>query len=584
MRQFREKMFLTVVLATALLFSFSASVSAQACQPVAPDLVSWWSGDGDALDARSRNNGSQMTASYTAGKSGGAFEFNGSQSVLVGNHSSLQPASITVETWILKYGTPANVIEDIFAKWGFDARLDSYLFGVYQEGRRLKVFGAIGDGVTGDPGFSGGTIRLNLWTHLAMTYNVADGLNKLYVDGNLVQSRYRPGGIYPTVSNAYAGREDSGNPRNFWGRIDELAIYRRALSDAEIQAVYNAGTAGKCRATATVTPPGLAGFWTGDGRADDMSGNNNHGALFGSTKYTLGKVGQGFDFDGFGDFVSIPPSSNQNIDGPFSAEAWIFPRVVGGTQHILSSGYFGAYWALYLTDINQPLTLRAILSDGTSAGTISVASPAGALTLNQWNHVAFTHTYSGTSSVLNLYINGVQVSGGWFPPVSVVNNNGLKLGLGNFNGMIDEAAIYRSELSATEIQSIYNAGRAGKLKAATTPVGGFYATLGEASVNIPNVTRAGTTQVIPLDLATFPALPPGFSHTRLFYDVATSAAFTGGNASACFEVPVFQTEFSNLRIMKYENGGWTDVTAWFNAYPTLCTSGLSTLSPMAIVY
>ena len=33
--------------------------------------------------------------------------------------------------------------------------------------------------------------------------------------------------------------------------IDEPAIYNRALSAAEIQAIYNAGSAGKC-------PPGVA--------------------------------------------------------------------------------------------------------------------------------------------------------------------------------------------------------------------------------------------------------------------------------------------------------------------------------------
>ncbi|MBA3712023.1 MAG: hypothetical protein H0W76_06180 [Pyrinomonadaceae bacterium] len=33
----------------------------------------------------------------------------------------------------------------------------------------------------------------------------------------------------------------------FDGLIDELSIYRRALSDTEIQAIYNVGSAGKCK-------------------------------------------------------------------------------------------------------------------------------------------------------------------------------------------------------------------------------------------------------------------------------------------------------------------------------------------------
>ena len=36
-------------------------------------------------------------------------------------------------------------------------------------------------------------------------------------------------------------------PHPFAGRIDEPAVYNRALSAAEIQAIYNAGSAGKCQ-------------------------------------------------------------------------------------------------------------------------------------------------------------------------------------------------------------------------------------------------------------------------------------------------------------------------------------------------
>ena len=39
---------------------------------------------------------------------------------------------------------------------------------------------------------------------------------------------------------------------DFWGRIDELAVYNRALAAAEIQGIYNAGGSGKC---VVDTPP-----------------------------------------------------------------------------------------------------------------------------------------------------------------------------------------------------------------------------------------------------------------------------------------------------------------------------------------
>src|SRR5258708_12314346 len=51
----------------------------------------------------------------------------------------------------------------------------------------------------------------------------------------------------------------------FQGRIDEVGIYNRALAPAEIQAIYNAGGAGRCK-TATpcpaiaISPASLSGF------------------------------------------------------------------------------------------------------------------------------------------------------------------------------------------------------------------------------------------------------------------------------------------------------------------------------------
>ena len=35
--------------------------------------------------------------------------------------------------------------------------------------------------------------------------------------------------------------------RYFHGLIDEVGLFNRALSESEIQAIYNAGSAGKCK-------------------------------------------------------------------------------------------------------------------------------------------------------------------------------------------------------------------------------------------------------------------------------------------------------------------------------------------------
>jgi len=223
-------------------------ISAQGCVQPPPNLVSWWKGESDASDVRHLNNGTlQNGTTFATGRVGQAFSFDGTDdAIILGNNSSLQPQSITVEGWINMSDAPIG-LENVFAKWGFDATVDSYLLGVTNSGGLLKVFGAIGDGATGDPGISGGDMAINIWNHIAMTYNAADGTHKLYQNGIEVASRVRPNGIFPSVSRAYFGREDSSELRYFRGLVDELSVYSRALSQAEIQAIVNAGTGGKCQ-------------------------------------------------------------------------------------------------------------------------------------------------------------------------------------------------------------------------------------------------------------------------------------------------------------------------------------------------
>ncbi len=240
------------------IFLFSSigviSIQAQTCASPAPNMISWWRAEGNALDAKNLHNGTlQNGATFANGRVGQAFHFDGvDDAILLGNQSGLQPSSITVESWVKFDSVAVGEIENVFAKWGFDATVDSYLLGVYNDGTANKLFGAIGDGSTGDSGLSGGGMTVDIWNHVAMTYNAADGVHKIYQNGVEVGSRIRPNGIFPTVSNAYFARQDAAG-RIFSGLIDELAVYSRALSQTEIQAIFNAGTAGKCSSTNQTT-------------------------------------------------------------------------------------------------------------------------------------------------------------------------------------------------------------------------------------------------------------------------------------------------------------------------------------------
>jgi uncharacterized delta-60 repeat protein len=229
----------------------AAPTPAPVCSGVPAGIISWWPGEGNAQDIVGHYDGAQQNgATFGVGRVGQAFSLDGiDDAIVVNNNAALNPASITVEAWIKPGGVPAGNIADVVTKWGFDATVDSYFLGLLNSGGVVRVLGGIGDGATGDSGFSGGAVALNTWSHIAMTYDAASGQNRLYLNGVSVAQRVRAHGIYPTTSRVFIGREDSNNQRFFSGLIDEPTIYGRALTDAEILAISNAGGNGKCGAS-----------------------------------------------------------------------------------------------------------------------------------------------------------------------------------------------------------------------------------------------------------------------------------------------------------------------------------------------
>src|SRR3989344_8546623 len=85
----------------------------------------------------------------------------------------------------------------------------------------------------------------------------------------------------------------------------------------------------------------LQGYWTFDGAdmyesgtvAADKSGNGNNGALTNGPQTTLGKIGQGLNFDGSDDYVLANQSSI--TDFPFTLSVWAKSPTVSA-KHAIS--------------------------------------------------------------------------------------------------------------------------------------------------------------------------------------------------------------------------------------------------------
>src|SRR5678810_542555 len=92
---------------------------------------------------------------------------------------------------------------------------------------------------------TGATIARNVWTHVAVTYNIATGVWNLYKNGVNAGALDITDGIIPeNISRQYASigsaLNSTGAPAGFFnGKIDEVRIWNRPLSPSEISTNMN---------------------------------------------------------------------------------------------------------------------------------------------------------------------------------------------------------------------------------------------------------------------------------------------------------------------------------------------------------
>lgn len=189
-------------------------------------------GSGTVTSDRSGNGntGTLSGATWTtAGHAGAALSFNGTTNrVNVNNSASLGLTSgMTLEAWV--YPTALSSWRTVILKEGSGG----LVFALYAHDNvpTPAAYVRVGGVDVRVAGLS--PLPLNTWTHLATTY---DGTTlRLYVNGGQVGSQAASGAIQVSTGLLRLG----GNA--VWGewlagRIDDVRIYNRALTAAEIQA------------------------------------------------------------------------------------------------------------------------------------------------------------------------------------------------------------------------------------------------------------------------------------------------------------------------------------------------------------
>jgi len=234
--------------AKLLLKAFTTS-----CADAPAGLVSWWPGDGNANDIQGGNNGTlQNGATFVPGLVSQAFSLDGVNDFIdIANFSALDGSnSATFEFWINLHAIPSDpqcnsgsCASVLFSKNDFVLALSIH--------HTLAIEVSRGNGVNwGSPShtLSDGTLTgLNQWNHVAVV--VQGTTDEVYINGALVSSKMQDESAFANFSGLVLGSAFSGSYLFLNADLDEVSIYNRALTAAEVQAIYSAGSAGKCKIT-----------------------------------------------------------------------------------------------------------------------------------------------------------------------------------------------------------------------------------------------------------------------------------------------------------------------------------------------
>jgi hypothetical protein len=342
---------------------------------------------------------------------------------------------------------------------------------------------------------SGYDYRDGQWHYITMVVDWTMNDMSLYIDGVKRGQDTNISDIAEIENNYNLNIGALGSGVKLNGKLDEVAIFNRALSPDEITDLYRLGgrksqikTTGTNKMkinTSTVNrlTDNLIGHWTFDG-ADidwsattaeviDRSGNGNNGNAINidTSNTVIGKIGQALYFENDSDRIDFDTDLGSSFS-ELTVSAWVYPtlapdglgRVVVSTYDYDINPALARGWSLESPfGAADSIHFRGLDSSGNQF--IVNKSNFFADNLNKWTHVV--GVFKSSESAI-LYIDGVSVSFDTSSVPSEIVNGGIfniRIGSradntiqGPWRGSIDEVRIYDRALSTDEITELYQMG------------------------------------------------------------------------------------------------------------------------------
>ena len=337
----------------------------------------------------------------------------------------------------------------------------------------------------GNGAFVDTTVSYNQWTYVAATLDGSTGTMSLYTNGVLAAqtvTAIRPFGQLIAGDSPGVGIGNVNDGQNnfpFLGDIDEIALYNRALAPAEIQAIYNAGSTGKCQTTFPIS--GLV-LWNTLGSDTEVS-NSVYGPnlqkyvggtwpdVAANTSYGPGEFGNAVGI-GQGSYISesrvhnlvlnnltqvINP--NQGTIDVWFLQNWTPTAYVDGAIRIFDGDY-GLNSGMGFVSLPPPNNLAFWLNFG---GTTTAVNYDITASNGMWLNLAGVWDVAGidgSTDKLRLYVNGQLVAATTNATWGATVGSQADIAGGQDSGcagqfLVDDLKVFNRALTASEVVQVY---------------------------------------------------------------------------------------------------------------------------------
>jgi len=220
-----------------------------------------------------RNDGASHWLDHSMARVGGCLKVEGTNAFVAFPQTAsldINANELTISAWVRLQQLPSQLATSFGAI--FDSTTDCYVFYLDKANKELRFKITDTNGHAARPGIPEAMLQTNQWLHVAATFSgsvgPASGQATIYLNGQPMDVHTGNDGTSPfgLTGNVKAGqiaamgREGPSGGNYFTGFVDDVALWKRALTSVEIQRLFTEGQTGRSLGDSLGQPTSLIQF------------------------------------------------------------------------------------------------------------------------------------------------------------------------------------------------------------------------------------------------------------------------------------------------------------------------------------